>query len=356
MVREDGTSTVEIAILSPLFVALLLASIWAGDVSIARLKQRQALRYLTWEATAFAFSDEEAAEHEARFQEAKRSILAEGGARWRTLQGDESRSGPVGLLAEARLGDIQWERTAFEPNRKLEGPTGGKGLSSVVAIVSEFIGRFAGLQEPVLRHMGFNLDHTGVAVTVGADVSGRLIPLPGWLEPILPLSPLSSFLEVDTWALDDGSDVHLPGTDTPFGRQVGRIALLGIGEKLKAGKAGAVLDWFPIHLGAQVVSQNYLDPGDDSSRLPCHGDPLADTGRWRNGKTVGTQEDSLSPVKCFDTLPMDANGFGPGGGLRSDPMYRALRTRGRWFMGCDRPTARFPEGCGPGGTKWHVSR
>lgn len=357
MFDENGTSVVEVAILLPLFTALLLGSIWAGDVSVARLKQQQALRYLTWEATAFALSDEDGADHAGRFQQARGQVLAEAGRRWERLQGDEREVGPLGMLAEVRLGEVDWEPDAIAVGGKLKGLEGGRGLSAVVATVSELIGKFAGLQDPVLRHAGFNLDHAAVRTSVAAEISSRLLPLPaGWAEERLQLSPLSSLLEVDAWALDDGSDVPLPGMGTAFGKQVERIALLGVGEKLRSGKAGAVLDWFPVQFGAQVVSQNYRAPEDDSSKFTCFGDALADTGRWRNGKEAGTPEDTISPTKCFDTLPMDANGFGPGGGLGSDPMYRLLRSRGNHFMGCDRPESRYPAGCGSGGGTWQASR
>lgn len=353
---EAGTSTVELAILAPVFVLLLLGAIWAGDVSLARIRQPSVARYVAWEMTAFALSDEAGSDHAGRFAAARERILAEARERWADL--DVVGAGPVGMLGEGKLGALTVDAAPIGSSGRLERPRDGGDLASIASEAAALIGEFAGLQRPVLERFGFNLEHGAVRVSVEAEVGTRLLPLPhGWTGGgSLRLSPETTLLEVDTWALDDGADVPLPGTGTAFGAGVERIALMGLGNRLRRGDAGPVLDWLPIRFGAQVVSQNYLDPARDRSRLRCAGDALADSGRWRNGEEAGTREDEMSPVHCFDTLPMDANGFGPGGGLAGDPMYRLLRSRGNHFMGCDRPQATWPRDCGRGASEWNASR
>jgi hypothetical protein len=136
------------------------------------------------------------------------------------------------------------------------------------------------------------------------------------------------------------------GAAHPVTEQVDRIALLGLGRELldRAGSLRSVLEALPIGLRAQVVSQRYTSPEDDGSRRDCRGNSLAATGKWRNGKNAGTAEDGMSPVKCFDTLPLQANKLGTG--YEDDPTYRQLAGRGGGYMGCDRPGAPYPEGCG----------
>ncbi|WP_373047706.1 TadE/TadG family type IV pilus assembly protein [Vulgatibacter sp.] len=341
---EGGSAAVELAILTPVILALLGSLIFLADLGVARIRQRAVVRLVVWEATAHALSDEREQGHDARFEAARQG--AEQVARER-YRGGVSR----GMLAGASLGSVRVEKVALDARERIRRPAMPAGFGSLLEPLGSLIQRVAGLQLPLLRRYGLSVDGVGLVVEAGVEVEGSGL-LPG-LPERLSLAPARLELQVDTWALDDGADVPLPGTGSALGRQVGRIALFGIGEKLTGPGAGDALSWVPISLSAPVVSMNYGPPAQDRSPVSCGGkDALARTGRWENGPRVGTGRDRVSPVRCFDTLPIDANGFGVGGGRSSDPVWRQLAARGPFEMGCDRPGAAFPDGCGNGGAAW----
>jgi len=345
--EERGTATVELAILAPLLVALLGMVIFVADLGVARIRQRAVVRLAAWEFTSHALSDERDLRHEARWL---------GAARQARSEVDRIFGGGVssGLLARGRVDAIRLEPLGLDGGDRIERPAVPGGFGAVLTALGDLLQRAGALQRPLLRRWGLNVSHVGVVAEAGIEVAGTgLLPdLPRRIAP----RPARLELQVDTWALDDGADVPLPGTGTDFGRQVGRIALFGLGEKLRSARAGAALDWIPFQLAAPVVSMSYGPPAGDRSPVSCGGDdPLARTGRWENGPRVGTKKDGMSPVRCFDTLPIDANGFGAGGGRKSDPTWRQLAARGPWQLGCDRPRASFPDGCGGGGAWAGVS-
>lgn len=340
--EEAGSAAVELALLAPLLVALLGMIVFLGDLGTARIRQRSVVRLAAWELTAHPLSDERRLQHATRWETARASSAAEVE---RLFGGGVS----TGLLAGGVVEDVQWEPLAVDGGGRLERPPIPAGAGILLENLGSLLQKAGGLQLPLLEKWGFNVKHAGVQVEARVAVRGTAL-LPD-LPSLVELRPARLALQIDPWALDDGADVPLPGEGTDFGRQVGRIALFGLGEKLRSGGAGAVLDWLPLNLAAPVVSMNYGPPEQDRSPVSCGGDDaLARTGRWENGPRVGTRRDTLSPVRCFDTLPIDANGFGRGGGRKADPLWRQLRARGPWQMGCNRPGASWPAGCG--GQAW----
>lgn len=337
---DAGTAAVELALLAPLIVALVGMVVFLGDLGVARIRQRAVVRVAAWEITGHALSDFATGRHGDRWAAALDEARATAA---RPFEGWVSS----GLLARARIDRIDASPLALEGGDRLPRPAAPAGFGAVLEALGTLLRRAGGLQLPLLRRWGFNVEAIGVVAEAHVAVEGTGL-LPD-LPATIGLAPARLALEVDAWALDDGRDVPLPGEGTAFGGQVGRIALFGVGERLR--RAGGALDWIPISLAAPVVSMRY--GGGDESPVSCGGDdPLARSGRWENGPRHGTAPDRMSPTRCFDTLPIDANGFGTGGGRRADPLWRQLARRGPWQFGCDRPGVAFPDGCGTGGGRW----
>lgn len=339
---EEGTAAVELAVLAPVVLLLFGAFVFLGDLAVARIHQRGAARLAAWEMTAHPLSDELDLRHAERWEKARAAAVAR-------VQQRIGGAGKIaaGMLARGTLGRVELTPLALSGSERIERPSLPPGHGALLEPLGSLLQRFAGLQSAALQRFGFNVAHAGTTVEVDLVLEGTgLLPdLPRQLTP----TPARLALQVDTWALDDGADVPLPGSDTALGRQVRRIALLGLAEKLRSSRAGEALSWIPFQLGAPVVSMAYGPPARDRSPVGCGGnDALARTGRWENGPRVGTPRDGMSPVRCFDTLPIDANGFGPGGGRNADPMWTSLQRRGPWHMGCDRPGVSFPTACGRG--------
>ena len=339
--EERGTAAVELAILAPLLVMVLGMVIFVADLGVARIRQRSVVRLAAWEVTTHALSDEGGRAHGARWARAAAQARAE-------VERHFGGGLSAGLLARGKVGDVTLEPVGIDGGDRIERPAVPGGFGLVLRALGDLLQAAGALQRPLLARWGLNVEHVGVVAEAGLVVEGTGL-LPGLPARIAP-RPARLELQVDTWALDDGADVPLPGRGTDFAAQVGRIAHFGLGEKLRSSRAGPALDWIPFTIAAPVVSMNYGPPSADGSPVSCGGDdPLARTGRWENGPRVGTKGDGMSPVRCFDTLPIDANGFGAGGGRKSDPTWRQLKARGPWQLGCDRPRASFPDGCGGGG-------
>lgn len=339
---------VEMALVAPLFVVLLLWGAYVTDLGRARIKQQEAARFLTWELTAHALSDPVGADHHGRFEAARERIVDETYRRYRNLEGHGPDAKPQGLVSTASLAREQLEVQAvgLDSSGTIETPV------EPVGSFEEVVGLLGKAQRPVLDRFRLNLDRIGGRTSLKATVENRLMPrrfLDGsfFSTPFFPerfdrleLAPARMHLETDTWALADGGDVDLGDRNSALFKQVDRIALLGLGSELagKAGPAAKVLDWFPIKPQAQVVSRSYGSGLSDRARVTsCSDNALARSGKWKNGD--GTLPDRMSKVKCFDTLPIDADKIGSG--YRGDPSYRMLESRANAYMGC-----REPGGCG----------
>jgi len=344
--RQRGSAVTEMALVSPIFVVLLLWGAYVTDLGRARIKQLEAARFLTWELASHRLSDPATADHAERFRAARDRAADDTARRYATLEGHGAAAKSQGTVTRASLRreqlDVQPVGLDVAGAIETRGMTAG-ALDEVVRV----LGR---AQRPALQRFGLNLDRIGGRTEVKASVENRLLPkrfldgsffasrfFPDRFDE-LELAPVRARLEPDTWALASGADVDLGDRGSELFRQVDRIALLGLGSELsrKAGPAAAVLDWFPLQLHAQVVSRNHGDDvGDRGLVRACSDNALARSGKWKNAS------DSMSKVKCFDTLPIDADKIGTG--YKGDPSFRMLERRGNAYMGC-----RTPGGCAGG--------
>lgn len=360
--EEDGSSVVELAIVSPIVVGALLWAVHLGDLGLVRMRQQEAARFLTWEMSAHRLHDP--SRRGGRFEEAARQAEAETRRRYANLRGHDTGTDGRLLTVDVRLGATGLEAVSFAAAPPpSEGSRQEKWLDDALASSSHsslpgtplrvLLNQTSRGLRTLLRAQGFAVDEVGAEGSVTVGITTRLLPRDSdWFPERLrsrELAPARIRLTTESWAIADGSDVDLPGTDHPFGMQVDRIALAGVGDQLgqRIRAFGWALDKIPIRLSAQVVSQRYTDPENDASRSRCGDNPLASTGKWRNGRDKGTKEDTISPSKCFDTLPMEADKLGSG--YRGDPTYRMLEARGEAYMGCSRSQAAHPGICDEGG-------
>jgi hypothetical protein len=334
---------VELALLLPIFALVLFWAVYFTEFSVLRIRQQEASRFLAWE-TATGLSDFRTGRHDARFASVRERALERTKARYANLQGHDLSPHSSTWLAKPRLGDLELRAVGYvdsptEPigHQVLGGAErSASGKDPLLPSLSTLLRGIEGRLDASLRAMGFPTRAIGASTELGLEVENRWMEGDGSIFPDavrrVALSPAVAHLESETWALEDGGDVGAADLDHPFTRQVGRMAYFGIGDRL-----GGVLrnfglqSLFPFPPTARVVSQRYGSPGTDPSRLDCRGEPLSATGKWRNGPAVGTREDRMSAVKCFDTLPMEANGLGSG--YEKDPVFRQLRARGEGYLG-----------------------
>ena len=340
--RERGSAAVELALLLPVLVAVLFWAVYFTELSVLRIRQQEASRFLAWETTT-GLADIGTGRHEARFAEVTHRAIARTRARYANLEGHDLSSRPSTWLARPRLGALEVrpvplaDPRAEEMGRVVLGRAAsqvrgdGARVPSLASLVRGLDGRLAGW----LGSVGLATDAVGVATAVGLEVENRCMEGDDSVFPDvvrrLSFSPAVSHLESETWALEDGGDVGPGDRHHPFARQVNRLAFFGVGDRLDRALRNLGLRELVPFPTAHVVSQRYGSPALDGSRLDCRGEPLSATGKWRNGPAVGTREDGMSPAKCFDTLPMEASGLGAGYG--EDPVYRQLRARGEGHLG-----------------------
>lgn len=354
---QAGSSVVELALLAPLIVGLIFIADYLFEVAAARIKQQEIARFLSWELSSHPLSDLSGGKHASLFEKARQESIDETRRRYAGFSGHRYAPADRGFVARAVLVDegLHLEPAGLDAAREIELP-GGSNFGSFDRVI-QLVGRS---QRKVLEYQGFNLDHVGATASVEVVVENRFLPrriagvsfFPERLER-LRFAPARTLLLSDSWYLADGRDVDLPGGKRGegglFWKQVNRIALLGLGSELsnRAGPAARVLDWFPIRVDAQLVSQRYGDLAGDRSRFPgCSSRELAQSGKWRNGEPgKDTPKDRLSKVKCFDTLPIDADKLGVG--YSGDPSFRILANRGNHYMGCRSAGAPRSSECNP---------
>src|SRR5690606_8542566 len=101
--RVEGSAVVEMAIVLPLFVLLALWAVYFTELSIVRIRQQEASRFLTWEATTQALVDFGSGRHAPRSQAMRREALARTVARYRNLEGHNLSERSGRWLARPRL-------------------------------------------------------------------------------------------------------------------------------------------------------------------------------------------------------------------------------------------------------------
>lgn len=339
---ERGSAAVELALLLPLLIAAVFWAVYFTELSVLRIRQQEASRFLAWE-TSTGLADLGAGRHAARFFAVAGRAVERTQARYANLESHELSSRPSTWLARPRLGALEARPVALAETRSEElgrqvldrSASQVRGDGAMIPSLSSLVRGLENRLVGWLRGVGLATDAIGVSAAVGLEVENR------WMEgddSVFPaavrrisLAPATAHLESETWALEDGGDVGPRDRHHPFARQVSRMAFFGVGDRLEGALRQLDLRELVSFPSAHVISQRYGSPGLDSSRLDCRGEPLSATGKWRNGPTVGTREDGMSPAKCFDTLPMEAAGL--GGGYGEDPVYRQLRARGEGYLG-----------------------
>jgi hypothetical protein len=205
---EEGSALTELAILAPVFLALIVGSFHLTDMVRAVLKVQEAGRLYAWEFTAHPLSDFQATNHGARFEAARAGASA-------VFQARYGPNAPVGLT----LATPWTETTLAEPGAQ----PGPGGLTA-----------------------GYLLNAQG-AVTLThspAQVRSRYLPIgmkmptsdERLLDPLLNprlAPPGRHVLVADTWKVHRPGPLgpELPGYDEhPTTLQVGRMIYQPVGD------------------------------------------------------------------------------------------------------------------------------
>jgi hypothetical protein len=334
-----GATTVELALLLPLFALLLFWGLFFTELLHAKLALLEASRFAAWEMTSHALTDFGSGDHPRAFATAREAVAADAQTRYADLDSIDQRV-PGGFAVDTGAFNLDVsEETVAMVDVPLPSSGAGGGFAGRAAAAAN-----GGLFK-VLGAWGF--DRGGqVCATASVRIHPRFLPLQ-WQQ-----LERSYHLVASGWDLKDGGDAvmrdHRAGAhtsgDLPTGlyQQVDRMKFLGLAHALDdVPGVGGALGFFhdlglPAFAGTFVVAHNYAGREPDRG---CFANPLQTPNPSPGGLNNVARGALLdwSLPRCFDTAPFrDVNSY-------ADSRYVQLfRARGPHFMGCPNAQADDP--------------
>lgn len=380
--KQRGAAMVEFALVTPIFVTLLLWSMFFTELVRARLRMHEAARFITWELTSYPITDWDTPEqpnqnsnHDAYFNDAKNEITPLAETRFMDLDSVDQRPGLASMaMTSSNFKITKLENLEVDP---VDAPTNSSG-GGIFAAVTNFV---SGGLNFVLGAWNFNTKGKA-SVEVSVDVQNAILKNSfldsGRTDFKGGNTRLNNFtlkakhvMIVNGWHLRDGTDA-LMGKDqgNGAGERAGGRDEDGKPHSLKrqvaqmtfAGLAGAVAGPFqriiqvasailpiPNPFGTYVVSynfnpsaeQNIIDNGNDQKGCTVADNP----GNTASGGTAGyiNLQEAVGldhpTLRCFNTAPF-RDTFAYNGG---QSLYREMfNARGEYFMGCKNAQADDP--------------
>jgi hypothetical protein len=329
------------AILLPVFVALILFSLSFLELVRTRLRLLEVGRSAAWNLSAHPIADFQTARHQEAFSRAAAAVRRE------TVNRHLARGWGNGGFAVQRENlsvELKNRETLDAQLRPSFSPSNAQGLGSAL-----FSGLGGGIR-PLLKR--FHLDTADlVTATASVDVRNRLFP--GSTEWLQRLPIKSRFaLRIADWHLGEGEDAVMRfrrdeqgnrAGPSAFYTQLQRMTLFGLKDRLTQlpGMSavlqlvgGTGLDPTMTYL----ASRNYRPPANSAEDREC--DYLREYPESaRHGMSNLRRDGPLDSDRpsCFDTSPFRDQA------RYQDSLYiKLFESRGPWFMGCKRAQADDP--------------
>jgi hypothetical protein len=370
--HERGAAMIEFAIVAPIFVMMLMYSMYFTELIRTRLKAQEIARYVTWQMSSFDLSVYGQSNGQAQaFDDAMKEIKEESELRYKDLDSIEDL-GPsaAGMFAYENLEvKIVNQDVEFIDTNILEqfNVPGNDLLGSITGAVG-------GGVNWILNQWGF--DKKGrVQIEVSVDLSQKLFSknlqmrsekkgfaeVDAWGGRDLTTKTFknSITMTVDDWHMTDGTNAIMDsdkrkragtreesdGKDDRhvLSTQVNRMKMLGLTGALNditGGFLNFLSGILPSPLNTFTVSHNYKERGDGAT--PC-GQPKHGAAEGMNNladdKVSGftDDDDPGQSQRCFDTVPFrDTHQY-------SRSRYRQMfEARGEFGMGCWNAQATEP--------------
>lgn len=279
---QEGSSVTELAIVAPVFVALILWSFYFHDLMEARLRIQEAARFAAWEFTAFPLSDYSPpvddsanmpAKHQAYFDFAAQKIAQDVNDLYGQSLDSAFYKKPVNrpwtkqALASVTTANFENQDAKLFNGDGVQETIDGLGSAFGINaggfgnIANKVSGMIDKIAEPYYGFLGFDMKGR-IHVTVQGSVKNSWMPqtfLNGeggmnfYREQLIKASAADVTLPkeeltlvADTWKLQDGMDTVLPGYHdtsslndeqmgrrTQFRNQVDRMMYLGLAKLLE---------------------------------------------------------------------------------------------------------------------------
>ena len=336
-----GTATVELAILLPVFVALILFSLFFLELVRTRLRLLEVGRDAAWNLSAHPIADFQTARHQEAFSRAAAAVRRE------TVNRHLGRGWGNGGFAVQRENlsvELKNRETRDPQLRPSFSPSDAPGLGSAL------FSALGGGIRPILKQL--HLDTADlVTATASADVRNRLFPRSNqWLQR-LPIKSRFA-LRIADWHLSEGEDAVMRFRRDEQGNRAGPSAFYGQLQRMTLFGLRGRLTQFPgMSAVLQLVggtgldptmtylaSRNYRPPANSAEDRECdylREYPESARHGMSNLRRAGPL-DSDRP-SCFDTSPFRDQA------RYQDSLYiKLFESRGPWFMGCKRAQADNP--------------
>ena len=349
---------VEAALVIPLFITMMLFSLFFTELVRGKLKLQEAARYAAWEMTSYVLSDYGQGDNDGAFTIAQKKVVDEASFRFQDLDSIEdnqpftpfadfdkpvftiedetinfldtpvNQGGPLGGMVSGLSNGINWALGQWKFDTK-----GKVKVTVTSAIHSKLLGQHF---LDTGSHKLFNVDQWG-----GHSLNN------------LPLRNTFSLVATG-WDLPDGGNANSTqgragrhggtngqGDNSGLYTEVSRIVFLGLKSKFTQipglQQFEAFLGFFlPDPTGTFVVSHNYFPNGDPNATTTDCGNTLHPALSGVNNLNDYPGLDYVRP-RCFDTAPFhDTAAY-------SDSLYiQMFKGRGNNFMGCKFPQADDP--------------
>jgi hypothetical protein len=362
--RKRGQAMLEFALVVPLFVTLLLFSLFFTEEVRGLLKLQEAARYAAWEMTSYTLTDFGKGDNDHAFDIAQGEVTTETQDRFKDLDSVEDNQ-PFTMFADFDKPTVKIEN---ETINFVDSPIGGGGaLGGILGGVSNSINF-------VLNQWGFN-SKGKVKVTVNSAIHNKIVgqhffdtgtgapkfSVDQWGGHSINNLPFTnSFSLVATgWDLPDGGNANATqgkagrhgdkkggGDDSGLWTEVNRMVFLGLKNKFEqvpgVQSLGNVLGFFlPAFVGTFVVDHSYVPSTDngDCSR-PTH--PAIKGTNNLDDTHNGYPGLDFDKERCYDTAPFqDTAGLGSNSSSVGE-YIQIFNARGDNFMGCKNSQADDP--------------
>ncbi|GEM_PF-1736010 len=266
---ESGSATVEVAVLSLVFVPIVFYAMFFCDMGLANIKMAEASRYAAWEMTAMQISDWENHKHSEFINKKIKILKKEVNDRWgddlnsatssvqelynqpgiynekvSNMIVSKQESGESGSVISVEMSGNESPYTNDVATSGGSGPEGSSESSIMSGILSKFM-KFINSASSKMYSELFKMNVEGfVTVTTSTQLKfTKSAPIykGEQLLPKIPVVSASQKLLVDAWDLKDGKDVDYG----PFGKNAsdggtGHIYQKQVKQMMFAGAVGAI--------------------------------------------------------------------------------------------------------------------
>lgn len=373
---QRGAAMVEFALVVPIFITMLLWSMYFTEIVRMRLKLQEAARYTAFEMTSYALTDFETGNSDDAYDRASKSVLDDAKDRFKDFDSVEDNAKAPFFIGYDAFNTTMTNEDVPVINENIAPSSGGVGgfANAIAGFINKGLGGILGFWK-------FNMKGRVYVETQG-DLIQPFIPknyndqgvglwqkVDSWGGKDLTRKTYKSrfTLVANGWNLNDGTDARVKQSgqgragvrtkddgegEHSMHKQVNRMTYAGLGQVIGnipglSALPGVLQIAFPSLLppNAFVVSKNYDESTGSTNRncnvpsYPTNQNGLqnvADKDGNEDGEYEGPGLDQ-DRLRCFDTAPFRDQH------ATMDSLYiKVWQARGNHFMGCKKAQATDP--------------